>query len=214
MFSTVLFYLFCLGVLLSALSVVTRKNPIASAVSLVCCFFFLSGLYAQLDAHFVAVTQVLVYAGAIMVLFLFIIMLLDLKAEAKWSYKPVILVGGILIPLLFIVQLCGILSQVPNVEPEPLDLEKAAKSFYDEERKEDEQSEIHKSLADGSLPDVNLIGLTMFGHQGDNETIATPGYNFPLQVVGVLLLVATVGVVALSMKKKPTREEPAERSEP
>jgi NADH-quinone oxidoreductase subunit J len=78
-FLPVLFYLFALGVLLSALSVVTRKNPIASAVSLVCCFFFLSALYALLDAHFVAVTQVLVYAGAIMVLFIFVIMLLNLR---------------------------------------------------------------------------------------------------------------------------------------
>ncbi|MFP6858092.1 MAG: NADH-quinone oxidoreductase subunit J [Roseibacillus sp.] len=210
----ILFYIFSAFSVIGAIALVAFKNPVSSAMSMVASFLGLAALFIGLNAYFVGIIQILVYAGAIMVLFLFIIMLLDLKAEAKWSYKPVILVGGILIPLLFIVQLCGILSQVPNVEPEPLDLEKAAKSFYDEERKEDEQSEIHKSLADGSLPDVNLIGLTMFGHQGDNETIATPGYNFPLQVVGVLLLVATVGVVALSMKKKPTREEPAERSEP
>ena len=44
----------------------------------------------------------------------------------------------------------------------------------------------------------------MFGHKGDNESMATPGYNFPLQIVGVLLLVATVGVVTLSLKKKET----------
>ncbi len=44
----------------------------------------------------------------------------------------------------------------------------------------------------------------MFGNKGDNESIATPGYNFPLQIVGILLLVATVGVVTLSLKKKPT----------
>ena len=88
MFSTVLFYLFALGVLLSALSVVTRRNPIASAVSLVACFFFLSGLYAMMDAHFVAVTQVLVYAGAIMVLFIFVIMLLNLRG-AEGSVRPV-----------------------------------------------------------------------------------------------------------------------------
>jgi NADH-quinone oxidoreductase subunit J len=87
-FSSVLFYLFALGVLISALSVVTRKNPIASAVSLVCCFFCLSALYAMLDAHFVAVTQVLVYAGAIMVLFIFVIMLLNLRG-AGGLVRPV-----------------------------------------------------------------------------------------------------------------------------
>jgi NADH-quinone oxidoreductase subunit J len=86
-FSTVLFYVFALGVALSALSVVTRKNPIASAVSLVSCFFFLSAIYAMLDAHFVAVTQILVYAGAIMVLFIFVIMLLNLRG-AGGTIRP------------------------------------------------------------------------------------------------------------------------------
>ena len=97
-FLPVLFYLFALGVLLSALSVVTRKNPIASAVSLVCCFFFLSALYALLDAHFVAVTQVLVYAGAIMVLFLFVTMLLNLQEHelggSRWSVGKVLAALG------------------------------------------------------------------------------------------------------------------------
>ena len=78
----ILFYVFSMLAVLSALSVVTRKNPIAAAVSLVVCFFFLSALYALLDAHFVAVTQVLVYAGAIMVLFIFVIMLLNLRGES------------------------------------------------------------------------------------------------------------------------------------
>jgi NADH-quinone oxidoreductase subunit J len=75
----ILFYVFSTGVVLAGVSVVTRKNPIAAAVSLVVCFFCLSALYVLLDAHFVAVTQVLVYAGAIMVLFIFVIMVLNLR---------------------------------------------------------------------------------------------------------------------------------------
>ena len=81
MLFTALFYAFSTVAVLSALAVVTRRNPIAAAVSLVVCFFFLSGMYVLLDAHFVAVTQVLVYAGAIMVLFIFVIMLLNLRGE-------------------------------------------------------------------------------------------------------------------------------------
>ena len=50
----------------------------------------------------------------------------------------------------------------------------------------------------------------MFGHKGDNASIKSPGYNFPLQIVGVLLLVATVGVVALSLKKSPSKTEESE----
>lgn len=81
MITAVAFYLFALIAILSGVAVVTRQNPISSAIALVVCFFFLSGLYVLLDAHFVAVIQVLVYAGAIMVLFIFVIMLLNLRGE-------------------------------------------------------------------------------------------------------------------------------------
>jgi NADH-quinone oxidoreductase subunit J len=74
----VLFGAFALLTLLSAGLVIFAKNPISSAMSLVATFFFLAGIYVLLWAHTVAVLQVLVYAGAIMVLFLFVIMLLNL----------------------------------------------------------------------------------------------------------------------------------------
>ena len=70
-------------------AVVINRNPIASALSLVICFMGLSALFMSLDAFFIGIIQVLVYAGAVMVLFLFIIMLLDLRAEKlrkiNWS---------------------------------------------------------------------------------------------------------------------------------
>ncbi len=81
MLQAVIFYLLAIATVLSGLAVITRRNPIASAVSLVVTFFFLAALYALLGAHFVAVTQVLVYAGAIMVLFVFVIMLLNLRGN-------------------------------------------------------------------------------------------------------------------------------------
>ena len=60
---------------------ISRKNAVASALWLVLMFFGLAGTYVLLEAYFVAVIQILVYAGAIMVLFLFVIMLLDLRSE-------------------------------------------------------------------------------------------------------------------------------------
>jgi NADH-quinone oxidoreductase subunit J len=75
---TVVFYLLAGATLASAALVIAARNPINSAMSLVASFFFLAGLYVQLLAHTIAVLQVLVYAGAIMVLFLFVIMLLSL----------------------------------------------------------------------------------------------------------------------------------------
>lgn len=80
MLQAVIFYFFAIMAVLAGLVVITRRNPIASAIALVVAFFFQAGLYVLLDAHFVAVTQVLVYAGAIMVLFIFVIMLLNLRS--------------------------------------------------------------------------------------------------------------------------------------
>ena len=77
----VLFYLFSLMAVIAGFSVVTARNPITSALSLVACFFCLAADYVLLETHFVAVIQVLVYAGAIMVLFIFVIMLLNLRED-------------------------------------------------------------------------------------------------------------------------------------
>src|SRR6185503_13785637 len=73
-----LFWAFAVCTVLSAAIVVTARSPITCAMSLVATFFFLAGIYVLLWAHTIAVLQVLVYAGAIMVLFLFVIMLLSL----------------------------------------------------------------------------------------------------------------------------------------
>lgn len=75
---------FCIGVLAlaSAVCVVGLRNPLFSAFALVVNLLAVAGLYAALDAHFLAVSQVVVYAGAIMVLVLFVLMLLNLKAES------------------------------------------------------------------------------------------------------------------------------------
>lgn len=76
---TVFFWFFALGALGSSAAVIAFRNPLYSAIALILDFFFFAGLYVLLSAHFIAVTQVLVYGGAIMVLFIFIIMLLNLR---------------------------------------------------------------------------------------------------------------------------------------
>ncbi len=80
------FYLFSFIAILSGVAVISLRNPIKSAVALVVSFFSLSAIYALLGAHFVAIIQVLVYAGAIMVLFVFVIMLLNLQEETASSW--------------------------------------------------------------------------------------------------------------------------------
>ena len=81
MAETILFYLFALGVLGAGAQVVLRRNPLHGALALVASFFFLAGIYVLLSAHLIAILEVMVYAGAVMVLFVFVIMLLNLQDE-------------------------------------------------------------------------------------------------------------------------------------
>lgn len=197
------FYLFTALAVAGAVALVSFRNPVSSAMAMVASFIGFAALFIGLNAYFVGIIQILVYAGAIMVLFLFIIMLLDLKPASQRTFKPAVLAAGVIIPLLFVVQLLGVLPKVPEGNGEELALEEAAVHF-------ENNSEIKRNLEEGSLPDVNLVGLTMFGSKADNESIPSPGYNFPLQIIGVLLLVATIGVVALSMKQTNPEKEQGE----
>ena len=92
--SPILFWIFTALMLAFGISVVLNRDPVASALSLVASFLCLSALFVGLDAFFIGVIQILVYAGAVMVLFLFIIMLLDLKAEKRRHFNRLTLVGG------------------------------------------------------------------------------------------------------------------------
>jgi len=79
-----LFFVFAAMAIVSALMVILNRNPIYSAVSLVITLFSLAGIFLLLEAYFLAAVQIIVYAGAIMVLFLFVIMLLNPGKEAKF----------------------------------------------------------------------------------------------------------------------------------
>ena len=95
-----LFYTFAIVTVIGAMLVVSQKNPVYSVLSLILSFFGLAGLYVLLEAPFVAVVQIIIYAGAIMVLFLFVIMYLNLGHDVEGGTSHVVrktigwLVGG------------------------------------------------------------------------------------------------------------------------
>ena len=100
LFYTFHFYFFGVVAIASALAFVTRKSPVAAALWLVNTMFALSAIYILLDAQFIGIMQVLVYAGAIMVVFLFVIMLLNLghpseiaDTRGKWPVMVAALIG-------------------------------------------------------------------------------------------------------------------------
>lgn len=120
---TALFYIIGSFTVLTALLMVTRRNPIMSAIWLVASFFGFAALYAVLQAHFIAVIQILLYAGAIMVLFIFVIMLLNIgKEELKArTLQFTGIIGGAVTVYLIMLLVLGILknrtggfSQVPD----------------------------------------------------------------------------------------------------
>ncbi len=181
-----LFWLFSTLMLIGAIAVIAFRNPVSSALAMVTSFVGLAALFIGLSAFFVGVIQILVYSGAIMVLFLFIIMLLDLKDEKKRSESYAPLVAGLVLVGAFFIQLIGVLSNNEDKTASALDKATLAAASGDFK----EGSKINEALAGGSLPDVHLIGNTLF-----------TDYNLPLQILGVLLLVSTVGVVVLSKKQ-------------
>ena len=164
-----LFGLFAFLMLAFGVSVVVNRNPVASALSLVVSFLCLAALYVGLDAYLIGSVQVVVYAGAVMVLFLFIIMLLDLKVEQRRKFNLLAVGGGALVALVFAAQVFGVLAKFPmGDKPFPA-----------------------LKLPPGeTLNDIQKVGEAMFSQ-----------HTLPLQIVGVLILVATIGVIVVSKRE-------------
>ena len=91
-FETVVFYVFAALTVFAALRVITARNPVHAALFLVMAFFSMAGIWILLEAEFLAITLVLVYVGAVMVLFLFVVMMLDINLvrmrEGLWRWVP------------------------------------------------------------------------------------------------------------------------------
>jgi NADH-quinone oxidoreductase subunit J len=125
-FSEIVFYFFSAILVLSALGVITARNPVHAALLLVLAFCTSAAIWMQLQAEFLAIALVLVYVGAVMVLFLFVVMMLDINMarlrEGFWSYLPL---GGVVAALLvaeMVIVLGGRVSgfyDVPGPPPLP-----------------------------------------------------------------------------------------------
>lgn len=111
MFETAVFYVFALILLFAALRVITARNPVHAALFLVLAFFTASAIWLLLRAEFLAITLVLVYVGAVMVLFLFVVMMLDINLERLregfWQYLPLGAMVGVLMAFEMAVVLWG-----------------------------------------------------------------------------------------------------------
>ncbi|MCH9639988.1 MAG: NADH-quinone oxidoreductase subunit J [Betaproteobacteria bacterium] len=127
-FQDVIFYIFSTILIVSALGVITARNPVYSALLLVLAFVTCAGLWLLLEAEFLAITLVLVYVGAVMVLFLFVVMMLDINLdrlrEGFWKWFPF----GALIALVMVAEIAMVLmgkhfglEQMPAPEAQAAD---------------------------------------------------------------------------------------------
>jgi NADH-quinone oxidoreductase subunit J len=171
---TVVFYLLAgLAVVASAL-VIGQRNPMYSVLLLIASFAALAGLYIQLDAPFVAVAQIIIYAGAIMVLFLFVVMLLNAPQEdaAEWDrlhplQRPGMARFGALLAALLVVQLAWALLRIAELDA-PV----------------------------GSQADAAVVGSVR-----EMGRVLFERHGFAFEATSILILVAMVGAVVLARRE-------------
>src|SRR5919205_3536753 len=110
----IIFYVFAVAAIVSATLCILQKNPVAAALWLVSTMFSLAAIYVLLNAHFIAVIQVLVYAGAVMVLFLFVIMLLNLGHASSDVRGPSSVAAAIVLVGLLAIELFTLWRYTPR----------------------------------------------------------------------------------------------------
>ena len=111
------FYIFSFVSVASAIAMLTGRNPVNSAMYLVLCLCSIAGIYITLDAHFIGIVQILVYAGAIMVLILFVIMLLNLGEREQGVTRNALTKGiGALLTIVFMLVALGLYKSIGHVE--------------------------------------------------------------------------------------------------
>lgn len=167
------FYLFALITLLSAVMVISARNPVHSVLFLILAFFNAAGLFVLLGAEFIAMILVIVYVGAVAVLFLFVVMMLDISfanmRKGMMKYVPVgLLAGGVLLAELITVFVSWKFAdkvQTNIVAPTP----------------DPEQ-----------VTNTEALGRILY-----------TDYIFAFQVAGLILLVAMIGAIVLTHRRRP-----------
>jgi NADH-quinone oxidoreductase subunit J len=170
--SLLTFYLFSAVILLSSLMVISAKNPVHSVLFLILSFLNAAGIFVILHAEFLAMILIIVYVGAVAVLFLFVVMMLDIKSsiskENILQYMPI----GLLVGLVFIAELVIVLINTK------LDL---------------------TSIQILSNPMSNFVGQSNTEAIG---SVLYTNYILYFQLSGIILLVAMIGSIVLTLRER------------
>jgi NADH-quinone oxidoreductase subunit J len=171
--AAVFFYFFSAVTIAAAVMVIVVRNPVHSVLFLIVAFFNVAGLFVLLGAEFLAMILVVVYVGAVAVLFLFVVMMLDIDfaelRQGMLNYVPV----GVTIGLLLLVELTLVLATWA-ISPDALTSAAAPKA------------------AAGAVTNTEAIGLILYTR-----------YIYYFQAAGLVLLVAMIGSIVLTLRHKP-----------
>ena len=167
------FYLFAFIAVAAAVMVVTARNPVHSVLFLVLTFFNAAGLFVLTGAEFLAMILVIVYVGAVAVLFLFVVMMLDINfVELREGFQRYLPIGGLIAAILLgeIVFVGGIWVVAPGIE-----------------------SALTEKVPEGSaLTNTEMLGRLLYTK-----------YVYLFQLAGMVLFVAMVGAIVLTLRQRP-----------
>ena len=166
------FYFFSIVLLFAAFRVITSRNPVYAVLYLVLAFFQAAAIWLLLRAEFLAIALVLVYVGAVMVLFLFVVMMLDIKVdglrEGFWKHFPLAATVGVFIAL----EMAAVLMGGFRVGDEP-------------------QSALAIGQAGIELSNTRELGKVLYSQ-----------YVYPLEIAGAILLVGMIAAIALTLRQR------------
>ena len=169
---TGLFYFFSLVLLFAAFRVITARNPVYAALYLVLAFFQAAAIWILLKAEFLAIVLVLVYVGAVMVLFLFVVMMLDINVDGMrkgfWKHFPLAAVVAVVIAL----EMAAVLMGGFRATDEP-------------------QAVATLGQATVELSNTRELGKVLYTQ-----------YVYPLEVAAAILLVAMIAAIALTLRQR------------
>jgi NADH-quinone oxidoreductase subunit J len=182
------FYLFSAVLLFASFRVVTARNPVYAALYLVLAFFQAAAVWILLKAEFLAITLVLVYVGAVMVLFLFVVMMLDINVDSLragfWKHFPLAALVGVVIALeMAAVLMGGFRPAEPNGGPATAQAAQAGAVV-------------------AQVSNTKELGKLLYSQ-----------YIFPLEIAAVILLVAIIAAIALTLRERKDSKhmDPAEQ---
>ncbi len=173
-FPEILFYVFSAVLVVSAIGVITARNPVHSALYLVFAFFNSAVIWMLLEAEFLAIILVLVYVGAVMVLFLFVVMMLDIKVEEVRAGFTSYAWLGLPIALIVVAEI-GAVVWLKSSDTLPLGA---------------------SSLSSPAVYAADYSNTKALGQLLYTE------YLYPLQLAGAILLIAIVAAIVLTMRKR------------